>query len=193
MSDPAGHDAGFAANFASGQACWIVVNRAGSCFGRVTATERMFAFPVGNDPLTVRLAPVFLLVLACVEAEKTGLNGSVGQFAAWNRVDTPAVAPCVLDSDPSTLNGAQLVGLNMKPGRSIVTLTLRISSRIPSRIVGNGSVVTVIWAVWGSTLTAARTTMFPRLKGPATAGTTTLNPNGAPLYGPVRNTRPPCT
>ena len=34
----------------------------------------------------------------------------------------------------------------------------------------------------------ARTTTVPRLNGPATAGTTIDSPNGAPLYGPVRNT-----
>ena len=43
MFEPAGHDAGFALNVASGQACWIVVSREGSCLGSVTATVRMFA------------------------------------------------------------------------------------------------------------------------------------------------------
>ena len=41
-------------------------------------------------------------------------------------------------------------------------------------------------AVLGSTVIAERTTMLPRLNGPATAGVTTARPKGAPLYGPVR-------
>src|SRR6202041_1219718 len=40
----------------------------------------------------------------------------------------------------------------------------------------------------GLTVIAERTTTVPRLNGPASAGTTTDRPNGAPLYGPVRNT-----
>ena len=59
---------------------------------------------------------------------------------------------------------------------------------MPCKILGNGSLVTVTCEVCGSTLTAARTTTVPKLNGPATAGTTMLNPNGAPLYGPVKYT-----
>src|ERR1700680_3144811 len=44
MFEPAGHDAGFTANAAAVHACWIVVNRAGSCLGNVTATLWMFAW-----------------------------------------------------------------------------------------------------------------------------------------------------
>ena len=69
----------------------------------------------------------------------------------------------------------------MNPGRSIVTFTVLHLQRDASRIVGNGSLTTVICAVCGSTLTAARTTIVPRLNGPATAGTTMISPNGAPL------------
>src|ERR1700683_5509584 len=47
MSEPAGQEAGFAANVACGHACWIVVNRAGNCLGNVTATLRTFASPAG--------------------------------------------------------------------------------------------------------------------------------------------------
>ncbi len=77
ITEPAGQPAGFAANVASGHACWIVVNREGSCLGSFTATLRMFACaPWGYPTLTVRLAPFFLLVFACVETVKEGLNGS---------------------------------------------------------------------------------------------------------------------
>src|SRR5450759_3996152 len=37
---------------------------------------------------------------------------------------------------------------------------------------------------------AERTTTVPKSNGPATAGIATDNPNGAPRYGPVRNTGP---
>ena len=38
---------------------------------------------------------------------------------------------------------AQLVGLKMNPGRSIVTFAVRNRSGMPSMICGNGSLVTV--------------------------------------------------
>ena len=53
-------------------------------------------------------------------------------------------------------------------------------------ICGNGSVVTVICAVCGSTSILARVTIVPRLNGPAITGVTIDRPNGAPSYGPVR-------
>ena len=84
--------------------------------------------------------------------------------------DTFAVAPCVLVSDPSTGSGSQLGGVEHEPRPVDVTFTVRTSSGMPCRIVGNGSLVTVICAVCGSTLIAARTTTLPRLNGPATAG-----------------------
>jgi hypothetical protein len=58
----------------------------------------------------------------------------------------------------------------VKAGRSTVTLTVRICSGTPSRIVGNGSLTAVTCAVVGSTYRAWRTTTVPRLNGPATAG-----------------------
>src|ERR1019366_3849262 len=78
----------------------------------------------------------------------------------------------------------------MNPDRSIVTLTVLIRSGTPSTSCGNGSLVVVICAVFGLMAIVARTTTFPRLNGPATAGVTMDSPNGAPLYGPVRYTRP---
>src|ERR1700733_9291294 len=96
---------------------------------------------------------------------------------------------------PVMLIGSQLVGLKVNPGRSIVTLTCLICNGIPSRIVGilygpSLSLVTVRAAVAGLTSTFARTTrqshagclagVFSRSNGPALAGLTMLNPNGAP-------------
>ena len=63
MFDPAGHDAGFAANVASVHACWIVVSRAGSCLGSTTATLWMFASPLGNDALDGEARTVLLAAL----------------------------------------------------------------------------------------------------------------------------------
>src|SRR5690242_8496591 len=75
----------------------------------------------------------------------------------------------------------------------MLTLTSLTWIGMPSRIVGNGSVVTTRSAVVGSTWIAALTTTVPRLYGPVTAGTTTDKPNGSPPYGPVRYTLPPVT
>src|SRR5450830_1113300 len=122
--------------------------------------------------LTFKLVPFWREVLPDVDALNFGLNGRVAQFAASNGLDTPALTPAVEAIVPATLIGEQFVGLNMNPGRSMVTLTVLICKGIPSRIRGNGSDVTVICAVCGSTLIAARTITFPRLNGPATAGTT---------------------
>src|ERR1051325_1417407 len=83
----------------------------------------------------------------------------------------------------------------MNPGRSTVTFTCLTCSGMPCRIVGNGSVSTVICALCGSTLTLALTTTQshgpePMSYGPAFAGTAIDKPNGAPRYGPVMNTWP---
>jgi hypothetical protein len=92
-----------------------------------------------------------------------GLNASPAQFVTWNGLDTGALAPSALVIVPVMLIGSQLVGLNVKPLRSIVTLTCWICRGIPSMICGNGSVVTVICAVRGSTSIFARVTIVPRL------------------------------
>ena len=80
---------------------------------------------------------------------------------------------------------AQLVGLNMNPGRSMLTVTRCRRSGTPKTICGTAygpvsSVVIVSVEVSGSTSIRARTTTRPRLNGPATACVTMLNPNGAP-------------
>src|SRR4030088_3328344 len=68
----------------------------------------------------------------------------------------------------------------------MIELIDRRSVGTPSTICGNESVVTVIWAVWGSTSIFARVMIVPRLNGPAITGVTIDRPNGAPLYGPVK-------
>ena len=54
-----------------------------------------------------------------------GLNASAAQPPTWKRLDTAAVAPSTPVTVPVTAIGLQFVGLNVKPGRSIVTLTVR--------------------------------------------------------------------
>ena len=86
-------------------------------------------------------------------------------------------APRQRGRGPVSDNGPQLVGLTVKPGRSMLIVTERISSGIPSRIDGNGPETAVRLP---SLLTCSHTgtTTFPRLYGPATAGTTTESMNG---------------
>ena len=73
----------------------------------------------------------------------------------------------------------------MNPGRSMLTVMRCRRSGTPKMICGTASgpvssVVIVNAEVSGFTLIRARTTTRPRLKGPATASVTMLNPNGAP-------------
>ena len=71
-----------------------------------------------------------------------------------------------------------MVGLNIKSGLSIVTLTVWIRSDTPSTICGSESLVTVKAEVCGSTWIEALTITLPRLNGPALAGVTIDRPNG---------------
>ncbi len=87
---------------------------------------------------------------------------------------------------PANSWASQLVGLNMNPGRSITELTKRRSVGTPSITCGKGSVMTVICAVYGLISILARVMIVPRLNGPAITCVTIDNPNGAPLYGPVK-------
>ena len=66
-----GHAAGFWLNVLSGQAFCRVVNRDGSCLGKLTLRD---VFPY-------------------VETWNFGLNASFAQFVTWNGVDRFAVAP----------------------------------------------------------------------------------------------------
>ena len=74
---------------------------------------------------------------------------------AWNGLDRYGVAPWALLMAPLMLIGLQFVGLNVKPGPSIVTLTCWICRGTPSMICGIASAWTVTCAVYGSILIAA--------------------------------------
>ena len=71
-----------------------------------------------------------------MDAVKDGLNASAAQSVTWKGTGSDTLAPSALERVPSSFNGLQLVGLNVKPGRLIVTLTCLISSGMPSSIVG---------------------------------------------------------
>src|SRR5580700_1034318 len=117
-----------------------------------------------------RLAPLALLVCPDVETLKSGANFRLWHDPTWKWLEIPACAPSVLNAVPENDCGLQFVGLNMNSGRSITALIVRRSVGMPSRIDGSGSVVTVSCAVCGSTLIAERTTIVPRLNGPAITG-----------------------
>jgi hypothetical protein len=82
-------------------------------------------------------------VCAAVDAVSFGVNASSAQPASWNGELTDAPAPPLLLSVALTVRFAQLVGLNVKPGRSTVRFTMRTCSGMPCRIVGSGLLVTV--------------------------------------------------
>ena len=55
----------------------------------------MFAWPGPEVTFTDRLAPLALLVCACVDAVNVGLNRRLVQPPTLNGVETSALAPCV--------------------------------------------------------------------------------------------------
>ena len=75
-TDAGGQLAGFALNVAARHACWTVLNRAESPFGKVMPTDRRFAPPAGCVTVTLRLAPLFAEVEPLVEAVIAGVKGS---------------------------------------------------------------------------------------------------------------------
>src|SRR5207302_6054775 len=160
--------------------------------GSVTVAERRFACPAPciSVETSVGWLPEWVWpfpespILSC--GEKTRCE----QPPTWKRELTGAAKPPVDVNVPVTAIGSHDVGLIVNCGRSSVTSTWRIRSGMPSRIVGNGSDTAVACAVVGSTYRAWRTTTVPRSYGPASAGTTTASPYGAPLYGPVRYALP---
>ncbi len=150
-----------------------------------------------------RLAPSFLEACAAVVTTVFGSNLRFAQFVAWNGTDNAAAAPSSLPIVPVIAIGAQLVGLNMKCSRLIVTFTALIWTGTPSMMWGiaygpDGFVVTVSSAVTGLISILALTTTqshggswaglavsCSRSNGPAFTGSTIERPNGAPSYGPV--------
>src|SRR6202040_624748 len=115
-----------------------------------------------------RLAPFFLEVFPEVETLKFGLNRRLRHDPIWNGLEIAAVAPCALNAVPENDIGLQFVGLNMNPGRSTTASIVRRSVGTPSITCGNGSVVTVICAVKGSTSILARRICVCNVNGPTT-------------------------
>src|SRR5580700_6050168 len=111
----------------------------------------MFAWPVLEPTFTSRDAPFAFEVFAWVLTVKDGLNGRFAQPATANGLDTPTLAPWALVTVPVIACWAQFVGLNMNPGRSIVTLTVWMRRGTPSTICGSGSLVTDSALVFGFT------------------------------------------
>ncbi len=122
---------GSASNCLAVHAFCSVVNRDGSAFGSSTLTLAMFGVVPcvrsGRATFAVRLAPLALLVFPLVETENFGANFRCAQFVTWNGVANVLLAPLTLVIAPPTLNVslAQLVGLNVKPGRLISMSTRR--------------------------------------------------------------------
>jgi hypothetical protein len=92
--------------------------------------------PAGSVTLVVRLAPSALDVFPLVDTVNCGSNLKFWQFAAWNGVETMAVAPSAAKTFPLIPILLQLVGLNWNPGRVIVAFTCWICNGIPSKIAG---------------------------------------------------------
>ena len=107
------------------------------------------------------------------------MNASAPQSPTWNGLDRLWPAPNVEVSTDSVESGAQLVGLNRKSGRLTETFRLCRRSGTPPTMLGS-VVVTVIRPLYSPTVMPARVTTSPRSYGPATAGTTTDSPYGAP-------------
>src|SRR5579871_3610194 len=93
---------------------------------------------VGYTTFTSNGAPDLIVVFADVLAASFGPNDSAAQLVAWNGFDSAALAPSVEPTVAPTAIAWQPVGLNANAERSTVTFTVRMSSGIPSRIVGNG-------------------------------------------------------
>ena len=105
----------------------------------------------GEDALHSQARAVLLARLRLRRhAEHRVKREILAQFAAWKQLETGAFTPCVLVIVPVAASGSQSVGLNMKPGRSIVTFTVFSCNGTPSRIFGNGSLTIVGCAVCGS-------------------------------------------
>ena len=100
--------------------------------------------------MTVRLAPLALLVFPSVLAVNDGLNARPWQPPTWNLFDRRSDLPEGRDRPGRlTLIVSQLVGLNVNPERLMFSDTERMSRGMPSRIVGIGSLTALICDVMG--------------------------------------------
>ena len=162
--------------------------------GRFSAVRAMFA-PPDFDFTTTRICGFLARVVPpLMRAFSVGLNGSELQPVAPYAAETVAVVQAAASAGlepppltgPATAPAAQLVGLTMNWLRFMFRSIERTSSLTPPNTFGIGSETASICAVAGLTSRRARTTTVPRSYGPATAGVTTANESGAPLYGPAR-------
>src|ERR1700692_804959 len=118
ISDACGQAAGLAANVACGQALCSVLSRAGSCVGSVVAIEAMFASCAsGRSSSMWKPTPVALELCTLVVLAIDGLNGSEPHWEATKGVEIAWPAPAVELSWVAIVDGAQSVGLSMKPLR----------------------------------------------------------------------------
>jgi hypothetical protein len=89
--------------------------------------------------------------------------------------------------DTVTAIGLQFVGLNVNPGRSMSTLTVRSLIGIPSMIVGNGSVVTVTYRISRVDIDLAPLgTNVPEVERPGYHRNHDRQTERSTLVGPVR-------
>lgn len=151
--------------------------------GSVTRAERRFACADPWVRVAIRLGCVPLLVRPLPGQRDSELRRE-GQRLAVADLE----ARC--DQVELSLGGAQRSRDLRRVARSGVDHEARAVEqhvdraqlqRAPSRIVGNGSLITLTCASVGSTWIDWRTTTVPRLNGPAIAGTVTANPYGPPL------------
>src|SRR6478672_5932247 len=120
MLEPSGQEAGLAAKVTARQAFWMVVRRDGRSAGIVRLVLPMFACPGAEVTRTLKAAPWALLACPTTLASSFGLNGRLAQLAAWNGEVADADPPCAPVIVPVISSRLQLLGLNWKPGRSIV-------------------------------------------------------------------------
>ena len=110
---------------------------------------------------TVSDAPFCFEVDPCVATMNEGLKGRPPHPDTENGAESAAVVPESDVAVPLKLKVPQFVGLTVKPGRSSVIVTDRMSSGIPSRIDGNGPDTAVIEPLL-LTCSHTGTTTFPR-------------------------------
>ncbi len=119
-----------------------------------------------------------------------GAKRSLSQPAIVSFEPMSACSSPIESKWPSAVFAPQLVGLRMKPARSIFTVSVRIASGIPSCSGGIGS-LTTCRPPSGRSCSRAPTITTPASTGPSLAGTLTDRPAGSPgTFGLVRNTWP---
>ena len=206
MNDADGQPAGFASNCAFGARLLQRRQPRRELLGEIHLDPRDVRLGtlrrVGVGQLHRRLAPLALLVFPLRgdrEFRCELQDRAVGDLE--RHFDRRGRAFVALRSLPVIFIGSQLVGLNVNPGRLIMTLTFLICTGIPSIRCGIAYpsssllVVTVSAAVLGLTSIFARTTTqshagswlgldvsCSRSNGPAFTGLTIDRPNGAPWY-----------